>query len=85
MTDKLAIAMEAGETLARTLARLHRENGWPLDAILAGALAELVAMLGETHGGEVASETLTQAAQRVRGMPADAAAALMLAQPAGRA
>lgn len=87
MTAKIDMADQAARMIGAMLRRLHRETGFPMDCILAGAHAEVVAMMAASFGGSMTALCCEQAAERVRGLPplGDTGDTLAFAEPAGRA
>lgn len=88
MTDtnpKQAAADEAARLVAEALVAIQNQTSLPTDALLAGAHAQVVAMIVTHLGGPMAAQTCEQAAAAVRHMPSLAAAALAGATPKGRA
>lgn len=67
------------------LLRVHADTGAPIEAILAGAHAQVATMMVASLGGEETAELLENAAEQVRDLPALGASRLAFLAPAGRA
>lgn len=88
MTDthpKQAQADEAAHLVAQALATIQDATGIPTDALLAGAHAQIVALIVTHLGGPMAAATCERAAKSVRHMPSLAASSLARATPQGSA
>ncbi|OJH43013.1 hypothetical protein [Paracoccus sp. SM22M-07] len=88
MTDtnpKQAQADEAANLVAQALVTIQNATGLPTEALLAGAHAQVVAMIVTHLGGPMAASTCERAAKAVRHMPSLAASSLARAAPQGRA
>lgn len=82
---KQCMANAAAQAVRGTLVFLERA-GWPADAILAGAHAEIVALMAACLGGKEAAASCERAAERVRDLPpAPMPDPLATAAPMGRA
>lgn len=78
---KADMAHAVAVLLNPALMRLHRETGIPVECILAGAHAKIVAMIAGTFGADVAADACDRAAARLRDMQSPEAAALAAAVP----
>lgn len=82
---KQAQADEAAALVAEALVTIQNATGLPTDAILAGAHAQVVAMIVTHLGGPMAAATCERAAKSVRHLPSLAASSLARAAPRGSA
>lgn len=87
MTEKTKreLADDAAELVGDVLVNLQRLTDIPTDCLLAGAHAEIIAMMARHLGGPMTASLCEQMAARVRDLPPHSAASLALARPAGRA
>lgn len=85
MSEKNELAEQAAEKIGAMLLRLHRETGWPMDCILAGAHAQLIAVMAMNLGGPMTALCCERAAERVRNLPSLDTVSLAFSEPAGRA
>lgn len=87
MTEKTEreIAAHAGEQVHKLLIKLQDETGIPTSCLLAGAHAQIVALMALAMGGPTAAARCEAAANKVRNTPSMRAYSLAIAPPAGRA
>lgn len=85
MTKKTDQAEQAATLIAEALLRIADESGLPIEAILAGAHAQIVTMMVTTMGGPVTAASCERAAARVRTLPSLKALSLAVAVPEGHA
>lgn len=85
MTTKNEMAEQAADMVGAMLLRLHSETGLPLECVLAGAHAEVIAMMTTALGGPMTAHCCELAAERVRDLPSLDAVSLAFAEAAGRA
>lgn len=80
-----AVANAAGALVEDYIDLLSKQTGVPVEVILIGAHAHIVAMLVERIGGELVAASCERAASRVRDLPSRGACELTYAVPAGSA
>lgn len=87
MTDKTKhqLADEAADLVAEALANIQGQTGMPTECLLAGAHAQIIAMMVMFLGGPMTALSCEQASARVRRLPSKRAVSLAFARPAGRA
>lgn len=85
MTTKTEQAEKAATLTADALLRIADESGLPIEAILAGAHAQIVTMMVTTMGGPVTAKSCERAAAQVRTLPSLRALSLAFAAPEGHA
>jgi len=85
MTTKTEQAEKAATLTAEALLRVAEESGLPIEAILAGAHAQIVTMMVTTMGGPLTAESCERAAAQVRTLPSLRALSLAFAAPEGHA
>ncbi len=79
------IADEAAEIVRDALIAIQDSTGTPTDLLLAGAMAQVTAMMAAHLGGPFTAAHLTHIASCIRDKPSLRACSLAHAVPAGRA
>lgn len=85
MTTRNEMAEQAAELIGAAILRIHRETGMPMECVLAGAHAEVVALMTSLVGGPMTAHCCEMAAAKVRCLPSANAMRLASAAPAGSA
>lgn len=83
-SDRENAETEIAAAVERELLRLVARDGHPPDLVLAVALARVLTVIADRHGGDVAAEAVRRAAERCTGLPSRAACPLAAMPAAGR-
>ena len=78
-------AQAVADAVGAFLNEMQAVTQWPVAIVLAGAHAQIVAMMTATLGGPITASACKQAASRIVDTPSLAACEVALAQPMGRA
>lgn len=85
MKDRLEMAEEVAGSCRAYLSAMYGPGGMPVEVVLSGAHAEVVALMVLRMGGAMTADVLRRAATQIESAPSLSEVALAMAEPEGQA